>query len=141
MDPLVMSAASALVGSMATDAWQQARSAVLVLWQRTRPDRVPSVAGRLAEVREDVRAAREIDDRQAEEALALEWAPQLQQLLTADPALRQELQRVLDEVLRPLLPPDAAARRDGVRMQARGGHHSRIYQANGDMTFNGGSGD
>ncbi|MFB7600215.1 hypothetical protein [Streptomyces sp. NPDC056160] len=138
MDPLVMSAASALVGSMATDAWQQARSAVLELWQRNRPDRVTSVAGRLAEVRDDVRAAREVDDRQAEEALAQEWAPQLQQLLNADPALRQELQRVLDEVLTPLLPASGAARRDGTTMQARTGDYSRVYQANGDMTFNGG---
>jgi hypothetical protein len=32
VDPIVLAAATALVGAMATDAWQQARTAVVAWW-------------------------------------------------------------------------------------------------------------
>lgn len=38
MDPIVLAAGTALVGAMATDAWQQTRIAVVSWWGRVRSD-------------------------------------------------------------------------------------------------------
>jgi hypothetical protein len=40
MDPFILAAATAIVSSMATDAWRQARSAIGQLWRRVHPERV-----------------------------------------------------------------------------------------------------
>ncbi|MFF8593531.1 hypothetical protein ACF061_19230 [Streptomyces sp. NPDC015220] len=135
MDPLVMTAASALVSSMATDAWEQARHGVLTLWQRVRPERVPAIEGELAEVREEVLAARQAEDLEAEEELVRDWQRRLQRLVGADPAVHQELRRVLDEVLTPLLSRSEASSPRTVTMHARAGDNSVINQAGRDMNI------
>ncbi|MFI2641892.1 hypothetical protein [Streptomyces sp. NPDC018610] len=135
MDPLVMTAASALVSSMATDAWQQARSGALTLWRRTHPERVPAVEGELAEVRDEVLAARERDDQETEAELVRDWRRRLQRLVDSDPAVEQQLRRVLEEVLNPLLPRSSAPSPGSVTMRARAGDDSWINQAGGDITI------
>jgi hypothetical protein len=122
---------------MATGAWQQARSAVSQLWRRMHPERVAAIDGELAEVRSEVLAAREAGDESAEQDLVDEWALKLRRLLTAgessDPGMRDELQRVLDEELRPLLPPSEQARVTQITMTAHASGHGRIYQAGRDQ--------
>lgn len=135
MDPLVATAGTAVVAAMATDAWQQARAAVLELWRRTHPERVPAIEGELAEVREDVLAARNHQDAGAEERLVENWRQRLERLVRTDPDLAQELRRVLNEELVPLLPADGHARSGSVTMELRSGDNSHNHQANGDITI------
>jgi hypothetical protein len=138
MDPFILAAATAIVSSMATEAWQQARSAVSRLWRRARPEGVPAIDGELAEVRGEVLAARKAGDESTEQDLAAEWALKLRRLLTAgDPGLRDELQRLLDEELTPLLPLSEQARVTQIAMTAHASGHGRIYQAGRDQHITG----
>lgn len=141
MDPFILAAATAIVSSMATEAWQQARSAVGQLWRRVHPERVAAIDGDLVEVRSEVLAAREGGDGSTEQDLAAEWALKLRRLLTAgegsDPGLRDELQRVLDEELKPLLPPSEQARVTQITMTAHASGHGRVYQAGRDQRISG----
>jgi hypothetical protein len=137
MDPFILAAATAIVSAMATDAWQQARSAITQLWRRVHPERVAAIVGELAEVRGEVLAAREVGDGQAEQDLTADWARKLQRLLasggSSDPGLTGELRRVLDEELSPLLPPAEQARISQITMTATASGHGRIYQAGRDQ--------
>ncbi|MFH8936021.1 hypothetical protein [Streptomyces griseosporeus] len=134
MDPLVATAGAALVAAMATDAWQQARAAVLELWRRTHPERVPAIEGELAEVREDVLAARTHQDAGAEERLVENWRQRLERLLRTDPALASDLQRLVNEELAPLL-PSGALPRGSTTMEIHSGDHCQNRQVNGDITI------
>ena len=110
MDPVVAAFGTALVGAIATDAWQQVREAVTGLWRRVHPRRGDDVGAELDELREQVLVARRDGDDGTERALEGAWQLRLQQLLRADPALAAELQRVLDQVLTPALTPAEQAR-------------------------------
>jgi hypothetical protein len=110
MDPVVAAFGTALVGAIATDAWQQVREALTGLWRRVHPRRGDDVGAELDELREQVLAARRDGDASTERALEGAWQLRLQQLLRADPALAAELQRVLDQVLTPALTPAEQAR-------------------------------
>ncbi len=133
MDPFILAAATAIVSSMATDAWQQARSAIGQLWRRVHPERVAAIDGELAEVRGEVLAAREAGDGNAEQDLSADWARKLQRLLAADPGLRDELQRLLDQELRPLLPAAEQTRITQITMTAEASGQGRVYQAGRDQ--------
>ncbi|GAA2324896.1 hypothetical protein Scani_68320 [Streptomyces caniferus] len=134
MDPLVVAAGTALVSSMATDAWQHARDATVALWRRVHPERVSAIEAELADVRAEVIAARDEGDSQVEEELAADWQRRLRRLLRDDPSLAGELRRVLDEELNPLLAP-ADQPRIGVQMTATASGHARVYQAGGSQTI------
>ncbi len=131
-----MAAGSALVGAMATDAWQQARSSAVALWRRVHPQHVPAIEDELAEVRAEVLAARGVGDTETEAGLAADWQRRLGRLLRDDPALADELRRVLDEELTPLLPDTEGHRAASVEMTARASGRARIYQAAGNQTIN-----
>ena len=97
MDPVVAAFGTALVGAIATDAWQQVHEAVVGLWLRVHPRRKDdSISAELDELREQVLGARRDGDASTERALEGVWQVRLQQLLRADPALAGELRRVLD---------------------------------------------
>ncbi|WP_318308765.1 hypothetical protein [Streptomyces californicus] len=136
MDALVMAAGTALVGAMATDTWQQARSSAVALWRRVHPQRVQAIEEELADVRVEVLAAREAGDSEAEAGLAADWQRRLLRLLRDDPSLADELRRLLDEELTPLLPSAEANRIGSVEMKARASGRARIYQAVGNQTIN-----
>jgi hypothetical protein len=111
MDPIVAAFGTALVGAIATDAWQQAHEAVVGLWRRVHPQRVDDgIGAELEELREQVLAARRDGDAGTERALEGAWQLRLAHLLRADPALATELRRVLDQVLTPALDPAGQAR-------------------------------
>ncbi|GHH92046.1 transketolase [Streptomyces capillispiralis] len=135
MDPLVLAAGTALVGAMATDAWQQARTSAVELWRRVHPERVPAIEAELAEVREEVLTAREADDADAETGLAQDWQRKLQRLVRDHPELARELRRVLDQELAPLLPrPGGPAAPGTVTMTATAGDNSTVIQGR-DITL------
>jgi hypothetical protein len=111
MDPVVAAFGTALVGAIATDAWQQVHAAVTGLWHRVHPWREDDgIGAELDELREQVLVARQDGDAGTERALEGAWQLRLQQLLRADQALAAELQRVLDQVLTPALTPAERAR-------------------------------
>ncbi|TYB61881.1 hypothetical protein FXF51_27860 [Nonomuraea sp. PA05] len=136
MDPIVLAAGTALVAAMATDAWQAARDGAVNLWQRARPGEAEAVGAELASVRGQVLDARADGDEDTERALAGSWQIRLAALLRADPAMAVEIQRVLDEVLRPALAPDEQGRAGSVVMEAKASGQARIYQAGRDQHIN-----
>jgi hypothetical protein len=133
MDPLVLAAGTAVVTAMATDGWEQARAAVVALWRRVHPDQVPAVESELRDVRAEVLAAREAGDRSAEVGLAGDWQRRLRRLLAADPRAGDELRRVLDEELAPLLNPAERSVVHDIEMTATASGHGRVYQAGRDQ--------
>ncbi|WP_182901430.1 hypothetical protein [Microbispora sp. H10830] len=131
MDALALAAASALVGVLATEGWQDGRRAVVALWRRARPEQAPAVEADLAEARTELLAAREAGDEQAEQALVVEWRQRLRRLAAADPEAARELRRIVDEELTPLLPP--AGRQTTVNQNATVSGFGRVNQAGRDI--------
>jgi len=136
VDALTLAAASAVVGPMTTQAWEQARQAVVAFWRQRHPEEVPAIDAELVYGQTQAAQALAIGDRAVEAALVGDWQRKLRRLLTADPALAAELQRVLDEELTPLLPVAEAARITKIRMSANVSDHGRVYMSGGKMTIN-----
>ena len=103
MDPLALAFGTALVGAIATSAWQQASDAVAQIWRSARPHESERIEGELGELREHIVQARDLGDTATEAALEGAWQVKMQALLRAAPTLATELQRVMDEVLTPWL--------------------------------------
>ena len=137
MEPLMVTAATALVTAMTTDAWQKARAAAVALWQRARPDQAEAVADDLGELREQAVAAKQSGDADAERELADSWQVRLRQLLRDDPALAGELKRVLDEVLAPIAGETEQTWITSTGMHATASGESAIYQAGRDQHITG----
>ncbi|GAA4970969.1 hypothetical protein HD597_007321 [Nonomuraea thailandensis] len=136
MDRIVVAAGRALVAAMAGDDWQAARDGTVSLWRRARPAEAEAVGAELEIVREQVLEARADGDEDTERALAGPWQLRLQAMLRADPAMAGEIQRVLDEVLRPAPAPAEQARVGSIVMEARASGQGRIYQAGRDLHIN-----
>src|SRR5271169_2546288 len=136
MDPVVAAFGTALVGAIATDAWQQVRKAVTGLWRRVHPLREDGGIGdELDELRDQVLAARRDGDVGTERALEGAWQLRLQQLLRADPALAAELQRVLDQVLTPALTPAEQTRVGTIIMTGRSRDSSTFTQIGTQVNY------
>lgn len=133
MDPLVLAAATAVVTAMTTEGWQQARKAVVALWQRVHPERRAAIEAELEETRAEVVAARRSGDAQAEQELVGDWQRKLRRLLAADPELGDELRRILDEELAPTLPAAEQSRVRDITMTATAHGHGRVFQAGRDQ--------
>ncbi|MGY1579367.1 hypothetical protein [Streptomyces sp. MN13] len=138
MDAIVTSAATALVGAMVTDAWQQARAVLVAWWRRIRPRQADLVDAAFVESRDRALTARRERDENAETELVAAWEDRLTSLLRDDPALEDELRRLIDEKVTPLL----TGREDGTRtasheFRARASGHGRVYQAGRDQNIYG----
>ena len=137
MDPLVLAAGTALIGAMATDAWQQTRIAVVAWWRKVHPGRADAVGAELDTARAQVLAARERGDEDTEQALAGTWRLQLQQLLDQDPGPGPGLQRLLEEHLTPALPAAEQARVQQIIINAQARDQARQYIAGRDQHITG----
>ena len=137
MDPLVMAAGTALIGAMATDAWQQARTAVVAWWRKVHPGRADAVGAELDTARAQVLAARERGDEDTEQALAGTWRLRLQELLDHDPAAGPGLARLLEEHLTPALPTAEQARVQQIIINAQARDQARQYIAGRDQHITG----
>lgn len=133
MDPIVLAAGTALVSAMATDAWQQARSATVAMWRGRRPEHAERVGEELDALRTQVLAARQQEDRDTERALASVWQLQLQQALLADPGFVAELRRLVADHLEPLLAQDERGRTGPAVMKAEARDNARVYMAGRDQ--------
>ncbi|MET7339236.1 hypothetical protein [Nonomuraea sp. NPDC005650] len=136
MDPIIVATGTALVTAMATDGWQAARAGAVALWRKVRPEQAEVVEAELAEVREQLLEARRDGDADTEQALAGAWQVRLQHLLRADPSLAQEIERVVDEVLTPVLELAGQERVGSLVMKASASGHGRVYQAGRDQPIN-----
>ena len=134
MDPVAAAFGTAMVGAIATDAWQQVHEAVACLWRRVAPRREDDgIGAELNELREQVLVARRDGDVGTERALEGAWQLRLQQLLRADPELAAELQRVLDQVLAPAL-SSAEQARVGTIIMTGSSHDSSTFTQIGTQT-------
>lgn len=135
MDPIAVAglAGTALVGAMATDAWQQTRDGVVALWRRVHPERAQEVGQELVRLRSIVE---ERGTAEVEEAMTQLWQLRLRDLLLADPALTAELTTQLAH-----LTDDIAARGGSPdtqvvgsqRLEAHASGNGRVYQAARDI--------
>lgn len=136
MDPdltaLTSTAATTVVQLLATAAWKQATNAVGGLWRRVYPQRAETVQAELEERRAEVLAARQTEDGQLEQALVGEWQGRLQRLVAADPAVAEELRRVVAE-LRAVLADVAPSQHTTITMQATAFGSSQVHQAGRDL--------
>jgi hypothetical protein len=127
---LAQSAAATVVPLMATDAWEQVKTALGQLWRRVHPQRAATVEAELAETRADVLAARRSGDMQAEQDLVIAWQARLRQLLAADPQVAAMLTELMEQVLRPAL---AAQPSINVTMHASASGQGQVFQAGRDQ--------
>ncbi|MFH9942701.1 hypothetical protein ACH4OT_25690 [Streptomyces murinus] len=112
---------------MATEAWQRTREGVVALWRMVYPERADSVAGELAQSREELLAARRREDLQTETDLQAEWQGRVRRLLLADPSVAEELRVLLEEVS-----PHTTGG-NAVEMHAHATGNGRVYQAGRDQ--------
>ncbi len=104
MDPLTLAATgSAVVKVLASDRWQQAKAALVRLWQNEGPEQRSAVSEEIDATRESVLAARDCDDEEAEHKLVAQWHRRLSGLAGKSPRAGAEIETVLNEDLRPLL--------------------------------------
>lgn len=137
MDPLIMQAGSALVGAMASDAWQHVSAAVGTLWRRAHPTSAEGFDTELGHLRHDVLNARSTEDTATEEALAGVWRLRFQDLADQDSLFTTELRTLLKEVLIPALASTERTRIGLLGHQATATDHSWIVQGGGDVTLHG----
>lgn len=133
MDPVVVAFATALVGAMATDVWQQARASVVALWRRVRPQQADTVEADLEGLRGQVLDARQAGRTEIEQALTGVWQGRLQELLLDEPAVAADLRRVLDDTLVPALPPAEQTRIGTQVMTGRSYDSSTFNQVAGNQ--------
>lgn len=137
MDPISLAFGTALVGAIATSAWQQVSGAVTGLWRRVHPgQKADDVGTELDELREQVLLARREGDTPTERALEGAWQLRLQRLLRADPALADEMRRVLDQVLTPALTPAEKARVGAIIMSGSSHDSSTFTQIGNQTNYN-----
>lgn len=136
MDPelaaLASTAATTVVEALATTAWEQAAKAVGALWRRVHPDRAETVEAEMTEAHEQLVAAREVGDEQAEEDLLAAWRSRLRGLLASDPSVAQDLRWVVQR-LGPVAVEGRQLDIGRVDMRAEVSDHGRAYQALGDQ--------
>ncbi|MEU9397625.1 hypothetical protein AB0D86_47615 [Streptomyces sp. NPDC048324] len=133
MDPIALAAGTTLVGAMANDAWQGARSAMTALWRRVRPEQADAIDAELAETRAQILSARAAGELEIEQVLAADWQLRLQALVRTNPTVADELQNLLDTRLTPLLATDERSAVGSVGMKAKASGSGRVYQAGRDQ--------
>lgn len=129
---LASSGATTVVALLATDGWEEAKSAVSSLWRRVHPDRVETIVAELIETRSALLTARAVGDEQAAPVLVGEWQSRLSRLLAGCPELAGELRRVVADELGPAL-AEASSARTTIEMHAHAFDQGRIYQAARDL--------
>ncbi|MFG2986356.1 hypothetical protein ACGFYQ_34745 [Streptomyces sp. NPDC048258] len=135
MDAIVASAATAMVGAMTTEAWQQARAAIVSWWRRIRPNQADRVDAALAESRDRLLTARREED--VESPLIAAWEARLTALLWEDAALVDDLRRLVDEEIAPLLGHENGIRTGRQEFRAKASGRGRVYQAGRDQNISG----
>ncbi|MFE0104347.1 hypothetical protein [Streptomyces sp. NPDC059009] len=104
MDPeltaLATAGATALVQQMVTDGWTRVRDRMARVLARGREGDADGagVAGELDEARDELVAARDAEDEDAQADVLAEWRSRMRRTLRADPEAARELRALLDEL-------------------------------------------
>lgn len=133
MEPILNAFTIALINSMAGDAWMQAHAAVVGLWRRLRHQRADDTDRDLRALRERVLAAQATGRTDAEQSLAQVWQGRLHELLLDNPDLPAELERILQQVLLPLLTPEERGQVKALIMTGSSHDHSTFNQVAGNQ--------
>jgi hypothetical protein len=131
LEVLATSAATTLVGLMATDGWKEARSLLSVVWRRARPDQLEEVEADLNSANQIVIAARERDNIAVEQVVRDEWCARIGGLLATKPEAHRDLREALHRMHS--LTPQASS--TSVSMHADVRDQGRSYQSAGDMVI------
>jgi hypothetical protein len=142
MDPeltaLATAAATTVVTLLTTDGWAKAKQALGALWRQVHPERAERIEAAVIDSREDVLAARERGDAEAEQQLVIEWESKLRALLAAKAEAADLLRELMKQELQPALAASTGQQTTittvTVRADARDG--SRSFASGGDMTIN-----
>ncbi|WP_328842888.1 hypothetical protein [Streptomyces sp. NBC_00258] len=137
MDPLVMTAATALVGAMATDAWLQARTATVAWWRSAKPSQAAEVENELEQAHTLLSTARERGDVQMEQVLVQAWSLRLHRLLADEPDLMPGLRQFLDEHLHAATASPETPGTTLMTVRAEATDSARVYVAGRDQHING----
>lgn len=132
---LAASGATAFVGLMATEAWNQVRGRVARLLARGEDSE--DVDAELEESRAELMAARRSGDEDGAADIAAEWRVRLRRALRDNPEAERELRSLLDE----LAPHQPSAPTVTVNNSTNGGtYHGQVIQGHdiSGLTFNGG---
>jgi len=114
---------------MATDAWQESRTAVVALWRRIRPGRAEAVTAELDSARAAVAAARDLGDETAEEKLVSFWQREFHQLLDEDPTAAIDVRELVIKRLSPLLDRQGQIEVQSLLLSATASSGGQIIQA------------
>ena len=99
---LATAGATTLVGAMATDAWQTAKTGIARLFGRSGPEQQAAIKAQLGRNATQVEQAEDAD--RARQRLAASWELELESLLAEDPDAAEEL-KVLIAQVHAKLPP------------------------------------
>ncbi|MGC4990522.1 hypothetical protein [Nocardia salmonicida] len=137
MDPIVAALGTALLGAITNDGWTKAKNVVVGWWRRVRPNDADQIGIDLDKLHTEAAAARASGDTATTDALTGEWRLRLHRLLTEDPTLRTELERLLNDDLTPLLSAgdksNVAALTQTAKVEGKG--HT-VIQSGGDTHYN-----
>jgi hypothetical protein len=91
---LATSSATTIVTLLTTDAWDQVKQKMTVLWRRFKPDQAASIGIELARSRLEIQNA----DAARARAITLDWESRLLRLLATDAAVAAELRDAVAEL-------------------------------------------
>jgi hypothetical protein len=97
-EALAQAGGLALVGAMATDAWQTARARAVELFRRRGPEQASALEDQLVRNAAQVERAGERQAERVREALAVAWQLELAELMADFPEAGEDVQRFADEV-------------------------------------------
>ena len=123
---LATSSATTIVTLLTTDAWDQVKHKMTVLWRRFKPDQADSIGIELARSRLEIQNA----DAATARAITLDWESRLLRLLGADAAVAAELRDAVAE-LRQLSTSQQV--RGAVSQNAKDIRNSTVIQIAGDV--------
>jgi hypothetical protein len=128
---LAAAAATALVTSMTTDSWEQAKAALVKLLHPRHPIQAKAVAADLTAAQTVAVAAWAAGDEQAEADLMAEWRSRLGRMAARDEQLQAELKLFAEEFRHLLSEPRRTSR---IVMRAEVHGSGRVNQAGGNQT-------
>lgn len=129
---LAAAAATTLVQTMTTDAWQQAKARVAALWRHARSSQDEDVETELDAARLEMLAALEANDEQTGLDLADEWAARLQQLVSDDSRRLADLLE-LAKMSPPRHGSTEATPVTSIKMRAKASGRAQVFQAGRDQ--------
>jgi hypothetical protein len=100
---LAVTAGNTLVRAIAEQGWTSAKKAVLALWHRHAPAQAEPIGADLDTARAELAAVAEVEAADVMKDLADEWAARFSALLRRHPEAAEDVRRVVDQELAPLI--------------------------------------